>query len=81
MKILSVLFSKKTIIQYFLHLCFFISYFLTPSDIIEPKKINEQVDKIIKDVEKIFNQKDILRDLLIDKPTTPKKKGTPNDKT
>ena len=36
MKILSVLFSKKTIIQYFLHLCFFISYFLTPSDIIEP---------------------------------------------
>ena len=45
------------------------------------KKINEQVDKIIKDVEKIFNQKDILRDLLIDKPTTPKKKGTPNDKT
>ena len=36
MKILSVLFSKKTNIQYFLHLCFFISYFLTPSDIIEP---------------------------------------------
>lgn len=41
MKILSVLFSKKTIIQYFLHLCFFISYFLTPSDIIEPKKSRE----------------------------------------
>ena len=30
-------FRQKTIIQYFLHLCFFISYFLTPSNIIEPK--------------------------------------------
>ena len=45
MKILSVLFSKKTIIQYFLHLCFFISYFLTPSDIIEPNKIEIPKDE------------------------------------
>ncbi len=60
MKILSVLFSKKTIIQYFLHLCFFISYFLTPSDIIEPNKIKKLSDKkknaILDAVEKIINE-------------------------
>ena len=56
MKILSVLFSKKTIIQYFLHLCFFISYFLTPSDIIEPIFI-EQYNQSIVNAYKDINEK------------------------
>lgn len=44
MKILSVV-SSKTIIQYFLHLCFFYFLFLTPTDIIEPENIREWVRK------------------------------------
>ena len=59
MKILSVV-SSKTIIQYFLHLCFFYFLFLTPTDIIEPEILKINVDGLD------FSNNEVDRNYILD---------------